>query len=168
MKVPPVIFQWNGEAMVPQPRFHKVCNAHFVVGENYRLEAHEHTSDASRGHYFATIKEVWDSLPEDEDRFPSPEHLRKWALVQAGFRDERTFACTSQAEARRLAAFMRPMDEYAVITVREGVVRVWTAQSQRKSAMGAKEFQASKSAVLDLIADLVGTTPDQLPKESAA
>ena len=43
------------------------------------------------------------------------------------------------------------MAEYAVVTVREAVVRVYTAQSQSVKAMGAKAFQDSKTKVLDAL-----------------
>lgn len=48
------------------------------------------------------------------------------------------------------------LDDYAVITVREAVVRVYTAQSQSMKAMGAKTFQDSKTKVLDALDDLLG------------
>jgi hypothetical protein len=48
------------------------------------------------------------------------------------------------------------MDEYAIVSVREAVVRVFTAQSQNMRAMGAKQFQESKQAVLDQLDDMLG------------
>jgi hypothetical protein len=40
------------------------------------------------------------------------------------------------------------MDEYAIVTVREAVVTVYTAKSQSMRAMGRETFQKSKDDVL--------------------
>src|SRR3546814_9642927 len=65
-------------------------------------------------------------------RFATPDHLRRWALIRAGYRDERSIVCASKAEAQRLAAFIKPMDDYAVVLVSEAVVKVCT---DRKSVV---------------------------------
>lgn len=165
----PVAFEWNGEAMVPTPRFAKLCDTQFVVGENYVLVPHEGRSAASHGHYFAALTEAWRNLPEAEgSRFPSVEHLRKWALIKAGFADERSIVCSSKAEARRLAAFVQPLDGYAVVLASEAVVKVYTAQSQSHRAMGAKAFQESKEKVLEILAGLLGTDVSALAANARA
>lgn len=157
MSSAPLIFEWDGEAMVPLPRFARRCDAEYVVHQHYRLAVVEDRSAKSHSHYFASLDEAWLNLPEEYgDRWPSSEHLRKWALIQAGYRDERTFVAASKAEALRLATFLRPMDEYAVIVVRESVVVVLTAQSQSLKAMGRKEFGESKRKVLDIVWNLSG------------
>jgi hypothetical protein len=129
----------------------------FVVGEVYQMVEEPEHSDASRGHYFAALKNGFDSLPDElRDEYPTVEHLRKKALIRSGFRDERDHVAASKAEAERLAAFIRPMDAYAIVMPVGCVVRVWTAKSQKKRAMGPKEFQASKQAVLDYVDGLLG------------
>ena len=75
--------------------------------------------------------------------------MRKWALIRTGFRDERSIVCASKAEAERVAAFVKPMDDFAIVIAHEASVLVYTAKSQSMKAMGAKEFQRSKEAVLD-------------------
>ena len=55
-----------------------------------------------------------------------------------------------------MAAFVRPMDEHAVVLISEAVVSVYTAQSQSFRAMGKERFQASKDAVLEALADMIG------------
>ncbi len=154
----PVVFQWTGDAMIPRDRrFAFQCDKMFVVGENYTLIQHEDRSSISHRHYFASITEAWRSLPEQMgDRFPSPEHLRKFALVKAGYRDERTHVAATKAEALRLAAFVKPIDDFAIVTTTGMTVTVWTAKSQSVKAMGKTEFQASKEAVLNVLADLLG------------
>lgn len=153
----PILFRWSGEAMVPLPRFHNAVNAEFVVGEVYPLVVEAQRSTASHNHFFAAVADLWANLPETiAHRWPTPEHLRKFALVQTGFRDERTHVCASKAEAQRLRAFAAPLDEYAVVVVHEATVVVMTAKSQSRKAMGAADFQRSKTAVLDYVSDLIG------------
>ena len=151
----PLKYRWNGEAMVPLvPR---VAQEMYEEGRTYWLEPWEPASQASRGHYFASLKEGWDNLPEHlAERFPTPEHLRKFLLIRAGYHDERTIVAASKAQAQRIAGFVRPMDEFAVVTVREATVGVYTAKSQSARAMGRKAFQKSKSDVLDALSDLIG------------
>lgn len=159
----PIIFSWNGEAMEPQARFVKFCNQQFVVGETYPLIVQEPRSQATHNHFFASIHEAWSNLPENiAERFPTADHLRKYALIKAGYRDERSIVVRSAAEAQRLAAFIKPMDDFAVVTANLAVVTVYTAKSQSMRAMGGKEFQASKQAVLDVIAELIGVTAGEL------
>lgn len=153
----PLVFTWDGDAMVPLARFHNAANAQFTVGEAYRMDAIEERSAASHNHYFAALHDRWMSLPEHYgDRFPSVDHLRKYALIKAGYRDERSIVAGSKAEAQRLAAFLKPMDDFAIVAVSEAVVTVYTAKSQSMRAMGKKVFQESKQAVLDTVDEMIG------------
>ena len=160
----PVPFQWSGEAMEPTRGFVALANKQFVVGEVYTLaEADLSRSQASHRHYFAAVYDAWLNLPESEtERFPTSEHLRKYALIRAGYRDERSIVCSSKAEAVRVGAFVKPMDEYAIVAISEAVVRVYTAKSQAPRAMGRKVFQESKDAVLGILSDMIEVPRDQL------
>lgn len=155
----PIAFRWNGEAMTPAgPAFARTCDQRFVIGASYRLEEVFDTSQASRGHYFVSLSEAWKNLPEiHAERFPTSESLRKYSLIKCGYADQRQIVCGSKAEAQRFATFIKPMDEYAIVTASECVVTVFTAQSQSNKAMGAKRFQESKQAVLDYVSSLIGT-----------
>lgn len=165
----PIPMRYDGEGFFPLPRFAKKADDEYVIGQVYRMAEVEDRSMSSHRQFFAAVNEGWQSLPEHYgERFATPDALRKYALIRAGYRDERTYVAASKAEARRLAAFMRPMDEYAVVTVSECVVTVYTAKSQSMKAMGRKEFQASKQAVLDVIASMIGVTPDDLRRAEAA
>ena len=159
----PINCTWDGDAFVPLAGYRKLCDRLFVVGENYPLELAHHRSPESHRHYFAALHQAWSNLPElYADRWPSPEHLRKWALVQSGYREETTFLASSKAEAMRLAAFMRSLDEYAVVNVDGRVVTHATAKSQSMKAMSRTEFNQSKQAVLDIVAKLIGVESDEL------
>ena len=167
MSAVPIPFQWDGEAMVPAASYRRRCDREFVVGAFYHLVQHEERSSASHAHYFASVADAWRNLPEDlAERFPSPEHLRKYALIKAGYADERSIVCASKAEAQRVAAFIKPLDSYAIVTASEAVVKVYTPQSQSKKAMGKAVFQASKDAVLTIVAQMIGATSEQLQRNA--
>ena len=135
----------------------RAAERQYAVGEVYHLDHREERSSASHAHYFAQLDDMWASLPDVlAEQFPTPEYLRKRALIQAGYRDERSIVASSKTEAVRIAAFVRPIDEFAAVSVRGNVVIVWTARSQSMRAMGKREFQASKDAVLGIVADLLG------------
>lgn len=163
-----ILCEWNGEQMTPVgPTWAKRADKEFVVGERYYIEARQTRSEASHRHYMATVSEAWRNLPEAiADRFPSEDHLRKWALIRAGFHNSRSIATSSKADAERLAAFMRPLDDFAVIDATDSVVTVYTAKSQSWQAMGKEQFQRSKTAVLDIIADLIGSSREELQQNT--
>ncbi|MBK5958055.1 hypothetical protein CCR97_07970 [Rhodoplanes elegans] len=159
--------RWDGDGFVVLNSFRKRADQDFVVGEVYNLEVVEQRSAKSHRFYFAALTEAWRNLPEHmADQFPNPEALRKWALIKAGYCDERSIVCASKAEAHRVAAFVGPMDEFAVVTVSEAVVSVYTAKSQSMRAMGGKVFNESKQRVLDIVSGLIGTTSVALTSQA--
>lgn len=164
---PPLAFEWDGDAMVPLNA--KRADAFYTVGERYIMAPVSQRSDATHKHEFAWLREAWMSLPDDlAERFPTAEHLRKWALIRAGYSDSHTITCASKAEAIRVAAFIRPIDEFAVVTTNGATVTRFTAKSQSRRAMGAKEFQDSKTKILEVVARMLGVEPGELPKQEAA
>lgn len=163
----PLLYQWDGECMRPLGRFARLADQQFVVGQNYRMDTIEERSAESHRHFFACVEQAWLNVPEiHAGRWATPDHLRKWALIQAGFRKETTFVASSKAEAIRLAGYLQTLDEYAVIAVDGRVVTRATAKSQSIREMPRKEFQDSKQAVLDVLADLIGVDPTQLATEA--
>lgn len=163
MKALPLYYEWTGEAFVPIARHAKQCDERFTVHEIYALEEVMERSEKSHRQYFAAIREGFLNLPHHLDQqFASPEALRKHCLIKAGFHDKRSILCASKAEAQRVAAFVKPMDEYTIVTVDAALVTVYTAQSQSFRAMGKATFQASKQAVLEIIADMIGAPVETL------
>lgn len=157
----PLVFNWDGEAMVPLPRFARTADREFVIGELYRLAPVEERSVASHNQFFAAVHDRWLSLPDAiAVQFPTEDILRKHALIMTGFRRERKFVASSKEEARKLAAFMRPQsidDDYTIISVHENVVIEWKALSQSLKGMPTKgQFQASKKATLEWLDALLG------------
>jgi len=165
----PITMEWNGEAMIPaNSLWASRADRQFVVGEVYKMVEHNDRSENSHNHYFAAVKNGFDNLPDDlRGDYPTAEHLRKKALIKCGYRNERDIVLSSKADAERVAAFMRPADDYSIVFNVECVVREWTAKSQKKSAMDAREFQKSKQDVLDFIAQLLGVQPEDLARSAA-
>lgn len=153
--IPAMFFQWDGDAMVPARSYVGLANKHYVVGEFYRLQPHLERSRRSEKHYHASIREAWKTLPDDlERRFPSPEHLRKWALCMAGYCDIAEVACSDATQAQLFAMTARKLDPYAVIKLGEDSVRIMTAHSQAQQDKAT--FQQCKVAVLHQIDLLLG------------
>lgn len=179
MRILPVNFVWRQVdvvdadgvaerrmAMVPLPRYGNVCKRQFEPGEEYPLAPIEPRSRASHSHYFASLNEGFQNLPESETRFPTSEHLRKWLLVQEGFHTERNYVCESPAHAKRLAVLCRSLSEFAVIAVSGSVVRIYEAKSQSAAAMGREEFEDSKKKTLGRLASMIGTKQRDLEKQA--
>lgn len=167
MSAAPILYQWDGEAMVPHRRFKAECDRTFVVGENYRLVVHEDRSIASHNHEFAFVAEAWAQLPEKfASEFRTPEHLRKRALIEAGYFNQQEVDAGSHAAALRVAHFVSSIDEYSVVVVRGPIVVVRRAKSQSRRAMGAKEFQESKQAILEIISAMIDVRPETLARNA--
>ena len=156
-------FVWTGKAMVPA-RLRNTTK--FVEGRTYWLDEVSDRSWISHRHEFAWIKSAWDSLPEAlMETFPSPEHLRKAALIATGWRRETIIDAGNAKAALRVAAYARGEDEFAHVVARGSTVVVQKARSQRMHGldrMDKTEFQASKDAILGWISSLIGVEPERL------
>ncbi|NBT31875.1 MAG: hypothetical protein EBT13_08250 [Rhodobacteraceae bacterium] len=115
----------------------------------------------------------WRHLPEAVQQMPwaaNPDTLRKHALIVTGFHNVGSVEAGSKRAAKGVAAFVHfhaiSAHGYAITKVEGAVVTCWTPVSQSMRAMGGKEFQRSKEAVLNWIADQIGVRPEQL-RESA-
>lgn len=163
-------FIWNGEAMVPSERFAALAKRQFTKDASYVLEPHEPASHKERGFYFASIREAHDNIDgETLARYPTPEHLRKWALIKAGWRKENHTVCDTADDALKLAAFLRRLDDQAVVVVRENVVQIFVARSQRignpeDGFMTQDEWKKSKQDVLDILSQQIGVTRRELER----
>ena len=164
MTVPPIVFTWRDGTMTPMARFSRLAERWFTSGHAYRMmvmEEAEERSQRSHNAYFAAVHNAWQNLPEHlQLAFPTDDRLRKYALIKTNFCDVKHLT----GDAKRHIA----VDGYAIITHENGVTTVYTAKSQSYRTMGKAEFEASKKAVLDFLADMVGVTAEQLMKERAA
>lgn len=159
-------FTWTGDAFLPTARFIDAAAEKFVPGAVYWMGVEPERTERSHNHEFAWVAEAWRNLPDAlAADYPNPEVLRKRALIHTGWCHVKDHACESKAEARRLARVLQAeLDEYAVVIVREDVVRVCRAKSQARNRMKAAEFQQSKTDIIRWIADLIGVEPDTLSK----
>lgn len=159
-----VPLRYNGDGEFTAVQGHrKRCDMTFIIGETYVADVRERRSEATHRHYMASVTEIWENLPERlAEEYPTPDALRKRALIRAGFCDTRTLVASSHAEALRLAAFMRPMDTEVLIIVRARVVMSYTAHSQSYAAMEKTAFAKSKEAVLAILSDMIGVDRRQL------
>jgi hypothetical protein len=157
-------WRFNGACLFPARP--EAAERMFEINGRYHLETHFERSSARHRAYFASINEAWHNLPlSAQDELPSPEHLRKYALIKTGWRDERRLVVGSEKEAVRVAAFIRPMDSFAIVLPQAHQVLVWTARSQSYRAMNREDFNASMDDVLDYIAGLIGVSRVELEHE---
>jgi hypothetical protein len=165
-----IVFTWDGEHMVPMPRFARACDKKFVIGEYYKMDVQEERSWQSHKHYFASLHDGWANLPEQYAMEPwaqSVGHLRAYSLIKTGWHDTQTFACGTKAEAERWAARLRPMDDYAIVVAQGSTVTRFTAKSQAMSAMGKEDFQKSKDDVLSFVEGLLSVDRGSLGGRAA-
>lgn len=162
-----VVFTWDGDAMIPLPRFKKLCDQLYTVHEEYPLIVLENRSQASHNHYFAAIAEAHANLAEEwAAKFPTPEHMRARALVEEGYATETDYVLNDAAAARAFATVLRKKEPYNVIQISGNVVKEFAPLSQSTAAMKKQAFEDSKAAVLARVASWARTTPAQLNKEA--
>lgn len=165
--------KWDSRsrALIPEPRFQARAAEQFADGPVYWVNVDAERSDKTHKHEFAFVREAWKQIPETlEDQYPTADHLRKKALIQAGYFDEQVIDAGSNAAALRVCQGIRsfPGEGFSMVFVRGPFVIVRRAQSQSYRAMGAKVFQESKSAILQIIADLIGVDPATLSRQPEA
>lgn len=162
----PITYVWTEKGFAPSnARFMAMARERYGLGEIVTLDEVKSRSGRSHDHYFAAVHEARQNLPEAAaERFPTDEHLRKYALIKAGYADSRSVVTASRAEALRVAAFIGGMDPFALVSTEGATVTHWTAKSQSMKAMGGKVFQESKAAVLEVLASLLGVTTDDLER----
>lgn len=166
----PLPCRWDGESFTPiNQRFARRADKDFVVGEVYHLVPEEPRSMSSHRHQFAWLREAWLNLPEGlAELYPTEEHLRKRALIEAGYYTEQAIDAGSRAAALRVAALVRSLDEFALTKIEGATVLVRRPRSQTLRAMGAKDFRVSKTAILTIIADMLSVSPEKLSKQEDA
>lgn len=163
----PIIFVWTAEgAMVPLPRFRKMCDEQFAVHEEYPLVVHRNRNMNQHRAYFASLNDCFENLAEQYTGvFPSAEHLREWALCQTEFCTVTHEAYETKADALRAAKAIRKLAPYAVLSVADSTLVTKHAMSQSVRAMGKETFEASCKAVLDVVAGMANLTPAEARKE---
>lgn len=152
-----VIYRCTGEGFEPSTNYQAHLHGQrYMEGQIVALVPASQRSDKSHDHYFATLHDMWLSLPEELSKdFPNEEVLRAHALIRTGYCNTRQVVLRSHADAEKTAAFMRPAMPLAIIDVNGPVVTEWTPESQAYRAMGKRRFQESKDAVLGYVNGLL-------------
>lgn len=162
-----VVYTWDGDVMIPLPRFKRLCDELFAVHEEYPLVVVENRSQASHSHYFAALTEAHANLAEEfAAKYPTTEHMRAGALVEEGLCTEVDHVLDTPKDAKAFAIMLRRASPYAIIRISGNVVKEFQPFSQSRSAMKKNEFEDSKAAVLARVASWARTTPGQLNKEA--
>jgi len=123
-------------------------------------------SRASHNHQFARLHDAWMNPEDIAHLYPSDEHLRKRALIEAGYYHELAVDAGSRAAALRVAATVPALDEFAFAQVEGPIVLIRRAKSQSMRAMGGKQFYESKAAIMQVITDMLSVTPAELAKNA--
>lgn len=161
------IFVWDGDAMIPLPRFKRLCDQLYAVHEEYPLVVLENRSQASHNHYFAALAEAHANLAEEYARkYPTPEHMRSSALVEEGYCTETDHVLDTPKDAKAFAIMLRRAAPYSIIKISGSVVKEFQPVSQSRAAMKKQPFEDSKAAVLARVAAWSRTTPAQLNREA--
>lgn len=163
----PIAVVWTGQHFVPLPRFQRLCDQQFEVNQEVAIIRSEERNMSRHRGYFASIREAWKNLAEEYDgRFPSPEALRAFALVEAGYCVETDYVMDNPKEARKLAMDIRRMSPFSIIKLSGNVVKHFEPESQAVPAMKREVFEASCKAVLEIVASMSRSTPAQLRKNA--
>lgn len=146
----------HGGSLLPVGDIARQKLASMPEGQRVTVELDWSRSRASHNHHFAEVEAYWQSIPERHMGQPwaaSADHLRKHCLIATGYCDTYQVDAGSNAAALRIIPHLQAAEVgkhgYAIVQVSGPVIRVWTPRSQSMRAMGNKDFQASKQAVLD-------------------
>lgn len=155
---------WEGDVFRPSsPFWARKADQQFVIGQTYKLQEYDDRSSRSHRFFFACVGATWDNLSDEQRRrWPSPDALRYWALIQSGWCDSQTLVLSSNEVAETVAAFMRPIDKYAIVEVRDNIVIHYTAHSQAKGKMDKEKFRKSADDVLRVLSEELGVSVEQL------
>lgn len=132
-------------------------------------------SPADHRRFFGLIRATFHHWPEFHDFAPdNEEHLRKWLLCKAGYRDVTmipvefaddqpglmrliTIAAESAVKAAGGYAFMRPHGDG---------IAVFAAKSIKWDTLDQKQFNAIRDAVESVIEAETGLKPDEILKQT--
>jgi hypothetical protein len=159
----PIPCRWDGDAMVPVKGYAGKCDQQWVIGQVYAVDTEESRSKAAHNRYFATIHDIWKTLPDDLiARYPTSDHMRKSGLIATGYCMVKAFPFTSAAQMRALRPLLASIaNEFTEYENQGATLLVKEPESQSHKAMGKTRFNASVTAVENWAAALVGATGDE-------
>lgn len=153
----PLTYLGDGEFRAVSKYHARAADKALVIGEVLTWAQINERSIKTHNHYFASIHDTWLNLPESvAGQFPNDESLRKYALIKAGYYSVKKIVCANNKEANAVMTMAYELDEYIVCEVSGNVATIYRAQSQSMKAMGKDVFQKSKTAVLEILSDMIG------------
>jgi hypothetical protein len=164
MNIFPLTYMGAGRFEAASPYHAKRLAEVYGQGEIVTVEEVQERSLKSHAHMFAELTEMWKSMPESiTENFASIDHLRKWALIKAGYRTESHLTgFRTNAEAVATAAFIGKLDGFCICEVRDKTITVYQAESQSMRSMKKERFQQSKDDVLRVVGALIGADPSSI------
>lgn len=163
----PILFVRVDNHMVPLPRFQRLFDEMYAIGEEYPLMPLEERSQASHNHYFAALTEAFDNLAEEyAQEFNGFDHFRDWCLCREGYCTSKRYVMNTAEDARIFRDAMKEDNANAIIRIEGNVATVYRPMSQSRPAMKKQLFEDSKRDVLARAASMARTTPTQLKKEA--
>lgn len=112
---------------------------------------------------WAVLGSAFDSLPEDGQQFADADAFRKHLLILAGHYNETSIEVGDAATAGRIVTSLRRQDALSHVRIQDGIVYQRTAKSMKD--MGKEEFENAKRGIIELAAELIGVTVDELTKQ---
>lgn len=159
----PIPVMFLSGAFYPLDAYKRLAADSYGDGEIITLAPIEDRSPQSHRFYFAVINKAHANLPEGlAERFPTADALRYYALIRAGYRREHTKVFSSPSDAAMGAALVKPNNYDTIVNVAGNVVTIWSAESQSPREMPKERFEASKAAVFDVLASMIGVDPVSL------
>ena len=127
--------------------------------------------------FFAMLRAMFSHWPENAQFSPeSEEHLRKFILIRAGYRETTDIPVAfaedqpglTKLTALSIEAALKAAGAYAFIRPHPdgGLVRVFKARSIAFNQMGQDEFNALNDAVEAAYAQETGLDPEQVLKQT--
>ena len=127
--------------------------------------------------FFAMLRAMFSHWPETSGFQPeSEEHLRKFILIKAGYRETTDIPVTfaedqpglTKLTALSIEAALKAAGAYAFIRPHPdgGLVRVFKAKSMAFDKIGQAEFNALNDAVETAYAQETGLDPEQVLKQT--
>lgn len=132
-------------------------------------------SPADHRRFFGVIRAAFHHWPEAHDFQPdSDQHLRKWLLCRAGYRDVTTIPCEfaeHEPAVLKLVALaaegaVKAAKGHAFIRPHGAGIAVFSAKSIKWDELDQKAFGKVREAVEEVIRAEIGIDPDQLLKEA--
>lgn len=153
----PLRYEGEGEFRTVNKYHARAADKAHVIGEVLTWQLVQERSMKSHDHFFAAVHDAWQNLPETVAmEFPNDLSLRKYGLIKAGYCTVTKIVCANNKEANIAVALYLKIDEYLLCDVSGNVATIYRAQSQSRKAMGKEVFQKSKTAVLEVLSDMIG------------